>query len=66
MTEKTFCNVLEEMRDNHINHIRKLLELKQYGITIGAPAFEDIINREQSAIDNLQKSINWLKEQGAC
>lgn len=58
-----FIKFLENMRDTHISHITRILELSDLGVTLGAPRIEDIIEREQSAIDNIQKSIDWLKSQ---
>lgn len=52
--------IFVSLRQAKIEHIERLIKLKEAGVAIGAPTLEDILAREQKSIENLTQAIENL------
>jgi len=50
--------ILQNMIDTRVKHIHGLLDLHTRGVEVGTPKLEDIIDREQAAIDGLKLALD--------
>ena len=59
MTNQEMVDVLTRIRDHHIEHMSRVIHMKSIESASG-DYFDEIITREQGAIDSIDKAISRI------